>query len=547
MIEFLLINKVLVFLINAIALWLAFLVYYNNPKAKINKLFILMTASMLFWVNFAYFARFVGQNQIYQSLLFIKIAWFVTPLLFLFLSLVAVYIIQEEKKYWLLNKMVLFLGMTIAFITGFTNLVIEGIKFENGNLVVFYGKGMLPFLGTVMFLMCATLYPLFKKYFKSLKEEKKKIEFFLIGIVLFYLANIIFNIALPIKFNVSQYYYIGDYSTIFLLGFTAYAIVKHELFGIKVVLTTLFVVLIGILLTLDALIFTPELSIQLFKGLILIFFLYFGYLLVKSVLEEIKRRKELERVTLQLEKANKELEKLNKSKTEFISMASHQLRTPLTAIKGYSSLMLQGTYGKLEEREKKVLKNIFTSSERLIKIVNDLLSISKIELRKVVLEKEPTRIGKIVESVYQEMKPRAQKRGIKLIWQKPKKPLPEINIDALKIRQAIFNLIDNAIKYTEKGYVSITANYIFQAPNHKDEGKIIIEIKDTGRGFTKEEKNRVFELFVRGQAGRDAFVEGTGIGLNVARKFVELHGGKIRAQSEGRNKGATFYIELPVK
>ena len=195
MIEFLLINKVLIFLINAVALWLAFLVYHNNPKREINKLFILMTVSMLLWVNFAFLARYVGQGQIYQSLLFIKIAWFVTPLLFLFLSLVAVYIIKEEKKYRLLNKIVLFLGVIAAFITGFTNLVIKGIKFENGNLIVVYGKGMMPFLAAVMFLMYTTLYPLFKKYFKSLEEEKKKIEFFLIGIFIFYLANIIFNIA----------------------------------------------------------------------------------------------------------------------------------------------------------------------------------------------------------------------------------------------------------------------------------------------------------------------------------------------------------------
>ncbi|MCK4453879.1 hypothetical protein KAU51_00835 [Candidatus Parcubacteria bacterium] len=539
MIEFLLINKVLIFLINAIALWLALLVYKNNPKGKTNKLFILMTVSMLFWVNFSYFARFVGQDQIYQSLSFIKIAWFVTPLFFLFLSLVAVHIIQEEKKYHFLNKIVLFLGIIIAFITGFTNLVIEGIKFENGNLIVIYGKGMMWFLAIGLFLMSAALYPLFKKYFKSLEKERKKIEFFLLGIFIFYLANIIFNIALPIKFKVSQYYYIGDYSTIFLLGFTAYAIVRHELFGIKVVLTTLFVTLIAILLLLDIIVFTPELLIQLFKGLILAFFLYFGYLLVKSVLGEIERRKELERLTIQLEEANVNLERLSQSKTEFISMASHQLRTPLTSIKGYSTMLLEGSYGKFEKKGERVLKNILTSTDRLIKIINDLLNISRIELGKLELEKTPAQIKEIIDSVYKEMKPKAQEKNLKLIWQKPIKSLPEINIDILKIRQVILNIVDNAIKYTDKGNITIKIQNLTS--------KIQIVISDTGRGFTKEEKNRVFELFVRGRAGIDTFVEGTGIGLNVARKFVELHDGKVQAESEGKGKGATFYIELPVE
>ncbi len=174
MIEFPLINQVLVFLINAITLWLAFLVYHNNPKGKMNRLFIGMALLMLFWVNFAYLARVIGQDQIHQSLLFIKIAWFVTPLLFTLLSLLTVYLIKEEKRYWVLNKLVLFLGVGVAFITGFTSLVIQGIGFEDGNLIVLYGKGMLLFLGIVMFLMCATLYPLFRKYFSSLEKEKKE-------------------------------------------------------------------------------------------------------------------------------------------------------------------------------------------------------------------------------------------------------------------------------------------------------------------------------------------------------------------------------------
>ena len=300
---------------------------------------------------------------------------------------------------------------------------------------------------------------------------------------------------------------------------------KHELFDIKVVLTSIFVSLIAILLALDALLFTEVFSIQILKGVALLIFLIFGHMLIESVFGEVKRRKELE--------------KLSRAKTEFISMASHQLRTPLTAIKGYSSLILEGTYGKTEVKQKRVFKNIFVSTERLLKIVNDLLNISKIELGKVELEKEPVRIENLIDSVYQEMKPQAQEKGLKLIWQKPKQDLQEINIDSLKIRQAIFNIIDNAIKYTEKGSITIKIQNLTS--------KIQIVISDTGIGFTEDEKHRLFELFVRGRAGIDTFVEGTGIGLNVARKFVELHGGKIRAESQGKDKGAIFYIELPVR
>jgi len=387
------------------------------------------------------------------------------------------------------------------------------------GVVPVIGTGKFIYFGFVFFVALFIITRLFVKYFKSPRKEQLKLQYFFVGIFIFVIANLIFNVVLAFWEGIVRYYQFGNYSIIFLLAFTAYAIVKRELFGMKVVVTSIFVDLIAILLALDALLFTDVFSIQILKGMALMIFLIFGYMLIKSVFGEVRRRKELE--------------KLNRAKSEFISMASHQLRTPLTAIKGYSSLMLEGTYG---------------SSERLIKIVNDLLSISKIELGKVKLEREQIKIEKLIESVYQELKPQAKEKNLKFIWQKPKIPLPEVSIDSLKIRQVIFNLIDNAIKYTEKGSVCITANYISQALNYKHrDNKIIIEIKDTGRGFDEEERHRLFELFVRGRAGIDTFVEGTGIGLNVARKFVELHEGKIRAESEGKDKGATFYIELPVR
>ena len=525
MIEFLIINQILIFLITAIALWLAFLVYRNNPQEKISKLFILMTAAMLLWVNFAFLARAVGESQINQSLFYIKIAWFVTPLLFTFLALLTIHIVEKKEKYKFLNKIVLLIGIISASITGFTNLIIEGTKFENGGLIVLYGKGMLPFLIAVLFLMGATLYPLLKKYFEKGKREKKKLEFFLIGILIFYIANFIFNIALPIKFKVSQYYYIGDYSTIFLLGFTAYAIVKHKLFDVKIILTTTLVGLIAVLLALDALFFTTNFSVQVLKAASLSLFLFFGYYLIKSVKEEVKRREEAEI--------------LSRAKSEFISMASHQLRTPLTVIKGYVAMILDGSYGKIKPETKKVLGNISISTERLVKIIEDLLNISRIELGKMDLERNPTDIKEMIDNICQEIKIKAKEKNLELVWKKPKSQMPKLNIDELKIRQVVYNIVDNAIKYTEKGKVKIDLS--------RKNSDLVINISDTGRGFSKKDNTKLFELFSRGEAGTDTFVEGTGMGLYVAKKFVTLHKGKIWAESKGKNKGSAFHIELPIK
>ena len=290
-------------------------------------------------------------------------------------------------------------------------------------------------------------------------------------------------------------------------------------------MTTIFVVLIGILLGLDALIFTPQVYLQLFKGLILAIFLYFGYLLVKSVLREIKQREEIE--------------KLSKAKSEFISIASHQLRTPLTAIKGYISMILEGTYGKLPKKAERPVEDVYKSNERLIQLVNNLLSVSRIESGKMEMEREKTSIEDLISSVINIFKIEAKKKGIFLKFEKLEKPLPEILIDSDKIREVISNLIDNAIKYTDKGGVTINLKIL--------NSKLQIQISDTGIGMTKDEISKVFESFSRGAAGTRLYTRGVGLGLYVARRFVEMHQGKIWVESRGKGKGSTFHIELPMK
>ena len=528
-------NSIFIFLLNAICFFIAFWVYFTNRKVKVNQLFFLIMISIILWTDFNYIGNIADNTQ--TSVVFKRLNFAAVCFFFIFTYFFSVYFPKISKKRSVfLDKITIFTWSLLCFFTIFTDLIIKDVKIKEWGYDHVMGKIIYIFYFLVILFTFLILFNFFKKYFTLSYQNKLKIQYFLTGAFIFALFNLIFNVIFPLIRETKEYYQFGDYSVIFPLILTTYAIVKRELFDIKVVLTSIFVGLIAILLLIDVLASDTTFDYT-WKGAIFVLFLIFGYMLIKSVVAEVKRRKELE--------------KLSRAKSEFISMASHQLRTPLTAIKGYSSLILEGTYGEANEKQKKVFKNIFTSSERLIKIVNDLLSISKIELGKVILEKEPVRIEKLIESVYQEMRPQAQEKGLKLIWQKSKQALPEINIDSLKIRQAIFNIIDNAIKYTEKGNITIKIQNL-TSPKGKPlasygPAKIQIVISDTGRGFTKEEENRVFELFVRGRAGIDTFVEGTGIGLNVARKFVELHNGKIRAESEGKDKGAIFYIELPVR
>ncbi|MCH7828509.1 HAMP domain-containing histidine kinase [Patescibacteria group bacterium] len=310
-----------------------------------------------------------------------------------------------------------------------------------------------------------------------------------------------------------------------------------RLFVIRVVLTQMLVGIISVLLFIN-LVLSRTAFEYFWKGGLLIAFLAAGYLFVKSVINEIKQRQELER-------AHVKLKELDEAKSEFVSIASHQLRTPLTAIKGYISMLMEGSYGKLSSKQKKPITNIYDSNERLIRLVNDLLNISRIESGRIKMEPQKAKLQEVLQGVVDELKIKAKQKNLKLVLRKPKLPLPSFNLDPAKMRNVVLNIIDNAIRYTAKG--SITLRLTPQPENRNLQTKsVLITIKDTGEGMSKEELQHLFESFTRGKTGTKMWTEGAGLGLYIAKQFVQMHKGKIWAKSPGKGKGSTFFIELPV-
>jgi signal transduction histidine kinase len=251
----------------------------------------------------------------------------------------------------------------------------------------------------------------------------------------------------------------------------------------------------------------------------------------------IKLKKEVERVTKNLKAANRRLRQMDKTKTDFLSIASHQLRTPLTVIKGYISMLLDGTFGKMGKKQQGALEKVFESSDRLIDLVEDLLNISRIESGRMEYNKRLVQMREIVEGVHEELKTAAEKKGLRFFFNEPKKQLPKVNIDPEKIRQVVMNLTDNAIKYTEEGSVSLSLD------KTKEGVKFCVE--DTGRGIAKDEMGNLFQKFSRNEGSDLVHTEGTGLGLYVAKQIVEGHGGKIRAESKGKGKGSRFIFIIP--
>jgi signal transduction histidine kinase len=525
-----LINQLFIFLAIIMGFVSAFVVLFSDKKRRINQFFFFFTVSMLLYIFFGYLSHLPSQtgNTLFLKKLFIS----TVSLFIIFTYFFSVYFPKEKKRYPFIDKIILITEISFIFLTIFTDFIIKGIEVESWGTNIVWGNGKIIWFGTMIVFTLIIVGQIFRKYSEGSPKEKLQTQYFLIGTIIFAILNFIFNMVFPIFKDTFKYHYFGDYSSIFFLILTAYAIVKQNLFGIRVILTSLLVGLIAILLLLDAVVFTNDLTFQLIKGLILIIFLYFGYYLIRSVLREIKLREELENAYI-------ELKKLDMAKSEFMSIASHQLRTPLTAIKGYISMVLDGSYGPVPSKMKGKIINVFESSERLIRLVNDLLNASRIEAGKIELRVQPTSLEDIVISVHDVLALSAKNKKIYLKWEKPKVPLPKIEVDPDKIREVILNLVDNAIKYTQEGGITIGA---------KAEGNsVLIKISDTGAGLTQEEMAKMFKSFSRGSAGNEFFTEGLGLGLYIARQFVDLHKGKIWAESDGKNKGTTFFIVLPVK
>ncbi len=245
---------------------------------------------------------------------------------------------------------------------------------------------------------------------------------------------------------------------------------------------------------------------------------------------------ELKDMNEKLVTAYEKLHQLDRAKTEFISIASHQLRTPLTSIKGFISLLLDGTYGEIHKVTREVLEKVFISNERLIKLVEDLLNISRIESGKLVFRFNKDDITELVKDMVDSFELAAKNKKLKLEYRSPKKKIPEIYFDHDKMREIISNLIDNSIKYTKKGSVSVTVE--------SDKDFVRIVVSDSGMGIVKEEVRYIFEKFQRGKDSSTTHTEGIGLGLYVCEKMLSLHKGKIWAESEGLGKGSKFIIQL---
>jgi len=248
----------------------------------------------------------------------------------------------------------------------------------------------------------------------------------------------------------------------------------------------------------------------------------------------------LQKTTENLRNANERLRELDRLKDDFVSVASHELRTPMTAIKSYLWMALAGQGGPLNEKQKRYVYRSYTSVDRLIKLVNDMLNISRIDSGRLSIQMQSVYIDKLIGEIVDEITPKAKESGIDVVIEQ-QGVVPEVLADGNKIKEVLYNLIGNSMKFTSEGG-KIVISYV------RKENMVEVAVKDTGEGIAAEDLPKLFHKFgiLPGSYVTNQRVSGTGLGLYICRVLVELHGGIIRATSEGKGKGTTFTFSLKV-
>ncbi|MDP3982106.1 MAG: ATP-binding protein [bacterium] len=509
------------------------IVLLRGSSDRVNRVFFAFAFSVTFWV----LSVLLSDNSTTEMMaLFWARSAIVGPIfipaIFLYFSLV----FPKDKlssNPWL--SALIFAPSLLLLPLVPTSYNVESVSLETWGVDFAPGALYLIFLVYLIAYIIATAIVLFRNYKVSNETEKIQIIYVAFGWVVAIAIGLISNLLLPLLGETRGSVLGPSIAIIPWVGLTTYAILKHHLFDIKVIATEIFTTLLLLVLAINVLNFDTTAQL-IFNIGILIGAAIIGIFLIRSVIWEVRMRKELQ-------KAYEELKRLDKAKSEFVSIASHQLRTPLTAIKGYISMIREGVYKNNPQKQDQAMESVYASNERLIRLVNDLLSLSRLESGKIEIQREEVSIEKLVQDTLNEISIKAKEKGIELRIEMPEEKLPSFFADGPKVRNALLNIIDNAIRYTEKGSVIVRILPIYQG-NKID--KVQIQIQDTGEGMDQEELQGLFESFRRGKTGQQTWTEGAGLGLYIAKRFLELQGGRVWAESPGKGKGSTFTIELPL-
>ena len=522
--------NIVVLISGALNLVLGVFIYLRNRNERTNKAFLFLAVCItsyrlapdilgsIWWAKLLYVsAAFVASAALYFSLLFPSSEATPIPFSWIFaLHLPAI---------------------AFSIFSLLTDSVVFSVNFPQGGgeKILIFGGLYWVYATYVVAYFTLTFVIMGRRFIRSEGIVKKQILFFFVGSFFSAVVGNVTNLILP-SVGVFKYNWFGQVVTLVMLIFIAYAITAYRLLNVRVIATELFVAFLSTTLLADVFL-AENFTAFVFKSVIVFLAVFANILLLRSVWREVVVKEKIQDLAAELSKANEELKKLDEAKSEFISIASHQLRGPLTGIRGYLSMIRGGTFGQIPLRLATALGKVDQASNMLLRLVEDLLDLSKVEAGKMPYNFILTDLNEVVQSAVDTFIESAKQKHLDLSLEKYSDSLL-VRVDKNKIVSIIGNVIDNAILYTDQGYIKVVLRKI--------EDHALVAVEDTGVGLSKDEKYDVFLRFRRGSESSKRHTGSLGLGLYIARKILRDHEGQIWADSPGKSKGSTFYISLPL-
>ncbi len=501
--------------IGGMSFALAVVVFLHNRRQVLNRVWAFFALAVSMWGVGAYI---ISYTQIPASAFLwwrlTHIGIILIPVFFVHF----VYIFLDIKKR--LGVFIVYALGVFFLVANTTSYFIANVRYVFDSFYYDSPPGVLyaPFVSFFGVAVGYTVYLLLKHYHSVSTLKQNQTRYFLIAIAVGFIGG--GTSFLPV-FQVDVYPVL-NFAVALYPAIMSYAIFKYGFFNIKVIATELLAVGISTILFVQIFFAQSHTDIVL-RSALFVFIFGMSIFLVRSVSKEVEQREKIE--------------KLSEEKSEFMSFASHQIKGPLTNFKSSTSMILQGDFGKVSPEIREVVVGLYHTADQAVPMVQGFLDASKLEQEGgMKYEMAEIDLKKIAEEVVKEEIHAAEIKKLSLTFSAPEGEVWMTKGDGLKLKQVIFNLVDNAIKYTPAGTVAVALA--------KKDGKLQLSVKDSGVGIPKEDMGKLFKKFGRAEGAAKVNVSSNGLGLYLAAEFVKAHNGRIWAESLGAGKGSTFLVEL---
>jgi len=522
--------------VTFLMLFLGGTVFVHDPRSRVNRLFLVWGVLAVLWMINSYLENVQAFSP--QVREFFLRADFASAMVAAgFILLFALNFIDNKIS---LSRLALYL-MPALVLGGlsfspwlFSEVFFDStgeIRFREGVVFFFYAPAVL-----VYFILSSVL--LLRERRHVGPAQRAQMTSVASGIIAMAtvssVINLYFQNVLP-----ADVFRIGIYSVLFFIMGVAWAIARHEFLQIRfVVVEVLFLGILATLLTRTIL--SRDLEDLVINVASFSILLVLAFFMIRSFLNEERQRRELEKLAAELALKNEKLREMDKLKSDFISIASHQLRTPISVIKGYLTLILDGAYGKVEGPMQVKVTAMVDMAERLVTMINEMLNVSRIERNKIDYICTTFDVAEVTRSIVTEMQAKASEKKLTLSFiAHDTEGSATAQADKDKIKEVLSNLIDNAIKYSISGTVEVSVR---ARPALRD---TVVTVSDEGYGIAPEDAVHMFEKFYRSNMPEIARLTGTGLGLYVCRMFLRDMGGDVWIESTALGKGTVFAFSVP--